>query len=119
MPKLTKGVITRDEAVAMCPDYVSFVEKHADVEAIIEPFMWNYDKKDRHGYPTTGIKVGQAVITCWEGQFVRAKVTSLKQPGHEGDGPVVRVSNGEYSWRVDGDKYAFIIPKQPKETAKV
>lgn len=119
MTKLTKGVITRDEAVAICPDYVAFVENHDLSDAILDPFMWNYDKLDRHGYPTTGVKVGQQVITCMDGQFVRAKITSLKQPGHEGDGPVVRVSNGEYSWRVDGDKYAFIIPKQPKETAKV
>jgi len=118
MTKLTKGVITRDEAFAICPDYVAFVEQHTLNEAILNPFMWDYEKLDGHGYPTAGIKVGQDAITCMDGQFVRVKVTSAKHPQHDADGPTVRVSNGEYSWRVDGDKYAFIIPKQPKATLK-
>lgn len=119
MTKLTKGVITRDEAVAISPEYVAFVEQHTLADAILNPFMWDYDNLDAHGYARAGVKAGQQAITYMDGQFVRVKITSTKIPGHDADGPVVRVSNGEYSWRVDGDKYAFIIPKQPKETAKV
>lgn len=110
MTKLTKGVLTREEAIVICPDYVAFVEHYTLTDAILDPFMWNYNKLDKHGYPTTGVKVGQNVITYLDGQYLRATITSLNHPNHEDDGPVVRVSNGEYSWRVDGDKYAFIIP---------
>ncbi len=80
-------------------------------DAILDPFMWNHEKTDKHGYPTSGIKVGQSAITFTHGQFVRVKISSVKQAHHESDGPVVRVSNGEYSWRVDGDKYAYVLQK--------
>ena len=106
---LTKGVITRAEALKLCPDYVAFVEEHTLSDAILDPFMWNYDVPDKHGAATSGIKVGQQAITCHAGQFVRVKVTSVQQAHHESDGPCVRVSNGEYSWRVDGDKYAYLL----------
>lgn len=111
MPKtVLANTITRDEALKLCPDYVAFAEGDFDkTEAVINPFMWNYDKPDRHGNATAAIKVGQNAITFTEGQFVRVKITSVKQAGHDADGPVVRVSNGEYSWRVDGDKYAHIL----------
>ena len=107
---LTKGVITRDEALKLCPDYVAFVEQHTLSDGILDPFMWNYDVTDKHGAATSGIKVGQQAITCHDGQYVRVKVTSIQQQAHhESDGPTVRVSNGEYSWRVDGDKYAYLL----------
>ena len=114
--QLTKNIITREEALKLAPDYVAFVEQHALSDAILNPFMWDYDKLDGHGYATHGVKVGQDALTYFDGQFVRVKITSTKQPGHDADGPVVRVGNGEYTWRVDGAKYAFIIPKQPRET---
>lgn len=106
---LTKGVITRAEALKLCPDYVAFVEEHALSDAILNPFMWNYDVPDKHGAATSGIKVGQQAITCHAGQFVRVKITSAQHAHHESDGPCVRVSNGEYSWRVDGDSYAYLL----------
>ena len=106
---LTKGVITRDEALKLCPDYVAFVEQHTLSDAILDPFMWNYEQTDKHGQATSGVKVGQQAITCHDGQYVRVKVTSIQQAHHESDGPTVRVSNGEYSWRVDGYKYAYLL----------
>lgn len=106
---LTKGIITREEALKLCPEYVAFVEEHTLSDAILDPFMWNYDVTDKHGGATSGIKVGQQAITYHAGQFIRVKITSTQQAHHESDGPTVRVSNGEYSWRVDGDKYAYLL----------
>ena len=104
-----KNAITREEALKLCPAYVAFVEEHDLADTILDPFMWNYEKTDAHGGPTSGIKVGQQAITCHDGQFIRVRVTSVQNPRHESDGPKVRVSNGEYTWRVDGDKYAFLL----------
>lgn len=106
---LTKGIITREEALKLCPEYVAFVEEHTLSDAILDPFMWNYDVTDKHGGATSGIKVGQQAITYHDGQFIRVKITSTQQAHHESDGPTVRVSNGEYSWRVDGDKFAYLL----------
>lgn len=106
--KLTKNIITRAEALALCPDYVAFVEgDHDKWEAIGAPFMWDYDSTDRHA--AAGVKVGQSAITFFDGHYVRVKISSIREPHHGADGPVVRVSNGEASWRVDGDKYAYIL----------
>lgn len=93
--KLTKGVISREEALKISPDYVAWAEGNFDKYEIIWPI---FEK----------LKVGQKVLTYERQtkQFVLAKVSSMRMPNWEADGPIVRVSNGEYSWRVDGDKYA-------------
>jgi hypothetical protein len=40
--------------------------------------------------------------------YVRVTVSSVNSNCIEAeDGPVVRVGNGEYTWRVDGDKYLY------------
>lgn len=100
--KLTKGVISRAEALKVSPDYVAFVEGNFDVYNKIIPFF-------------EGLRKNQAVITYVHGQFVRAKITSINGNTYQAvDGPVVRVSNGEYSWRVDGSHYAYPLPSVGK-----
>jgi hypothetical protein len=94
--KLTKGIITRDEALAISTDYVRFAEEH-DFDA--------FDVVEEEFYK---LKRGQTIITYLDGQFVKAKVSSINSNDFRAiDGPIVRVSNGEYSWRVDGSGYAF------------
>jgi uncharacterized protein (DUF2249 family) len=94
---LTKGIISREDALKISPDYVAFAEGNFDDKWDI---IWEMFGK---------LKVGQKVMTYdrQTEQFVLAKVSSIKMPNWEADGPVVRVSNGEYSWRVDGDRYAI------------
>jgi len=95
--KLKVGLITRDEALAISPDYVAFVEG-------------NFDKYPPVEEKFSKLKVRQNVIVYHNGQFVRAKVTSMNSNDIRAvDGPIVRVSNGEYSWRVDGSGYAWPV----------
>lgn len=108
--KLTKGTISRDEALNLSPAYVAFIEQHTLSDPVLNPFFWDYENTDRHGYPTCALKKGQKMLTCVEGQYVLVKISSVKNPQHESDGPVIRVTNGEYSWRVDGDKYGVLLP---------
>lgn len=118
--KLTKNIISRDEAEAMCPDYVAFVEgNHDHMDAICKPFWWDYDKTDSHGYPTHVVKKGQKAITFFEGQYVQVKISATTRSNHETDGPGVRVSNGEASWRVDGDKYCWLLTNGADEARAV
>jgi hypothetical protein len=94
--KLTKGVVNRMEAVRLAPDYVAFVNGNdSKFKAVDAKF--------------SQLRVGQRVLTYSDGTFVIAKVSSIRIPNYEADGPVVRVSNGEYSWRVDGDRYAYPV----------
>lgn len=93
--QLTKGLITRDEALAISSDYVSFVEGNFESFDVVDAAFGQ-------------LKRGQAAITYHDGKFFRVKVSSVDHKSYQAvDGPVVRVSNGEYSWRVDGDRYAF------------
>lgn len=93
--KLTKGIISRAEALAVSKDYVAFVEG-------------DFDKFETVNSAFESLRRGQRVITYVDGQFVRAKVSSINHNDFRAiDGPVVRVSNGECSWRVDGDHYAY------------
>jgi hypothetical protein len=95
--KITKNIISEEEAKKLSPDYVQFITGKDDTWDKIIPY---FDK----------LKKGQSVITFIDGVFVRAKVSSINHNDFRAvDGPLVRVSNGEYSWRVDGDKYAFPI----------
>ena len=96
--KLTKGIISREKAVELVPVYVAFIEKKS------------YDRFDAIYEVFNNLKRGQQVITYHDGQFVKAKVSSVSSNTPLAvDGPVVRVSNGEFSWRVDGDSYAAPI----------
>lgn len=94
---LTKNLISRKDAMAISPDYVAFVEG-------------DFDKFDVVYAAFEKLKRGQAVITYDSiGKvFVRAKITSINHNDFRAvDGPIVRVSNGEFSWRVDGSGYAW------------
>ena len=56
------------------------------------------------------LKRNQTAITFHDGQYVKVTVSSINSNTPAAiDGPVVRVSNTEASWRVDGDHYAFPI----------
>ena len=93
--KLTKGRITREQALAISKEYVEFVEDHKHIDTIIDVF--------------SSLKRGQKCITYVRDQgFFEVRVTSLKFTFRCEDGyPETRVSNGEYSWRCDGDGYAY------------
>ena len=93
--KLTKGVISRDEAFKLVPEYVNFIES-----TDYEPFDIMVSK-----FQT--LKRGHAAIAYFDGQYVKVKVSSVNHKDYRAvDGPIVRVSNGEGSWRVDGNEYA-------------
>lgn len=108
---ITKNIITREEALKVCPDYVAFVEGNFSFgdHAVVDQILRSFDT----------IKKGDLGITYTDGQFVRVTVTVVDHDDYRAvDGPIVRVSNGEYSWRVDGDKYAWIEPKGSKACRK-
>ncbi len=100
--KLTKNLLTRDEAFVLAPAYVNYVESKEIGE--------DWDKVD---VAMNTMKRGQACVTCHgncgskKGQYVRCKVSSTRL-GFESE-PEIRVSNGEFSWRVDGCDLAFPI----------
>jgi hypothetical protein len=97
--KLTKNVISRAEALKLAPDYVKFVDG-------------NYDAWGRVLTVFNTLKRGQKVLTFTDAgnAFVICKVTSMNSNDYRAvDGPVVRVGNGEFTWRVDGDRYAYPI----------
>ena len=80
--KLTKNIITKEQAQTVAPNYVAFIED------VLSPFDFEAFEK---------LKRGQKVLTYVAGQFVEAKVTSVNHNDYRAvDGPVVRVSNGEY-----------------------
>jgi len=92
---MSRKVISRDEALKVSPHYVAFVEGDWDAFNKVEKVF-------------EGLKRGQEVITFDKGEFVLAKVTSINHDDFRAvDGPIVRVSDGESSWRVDGSKYAY------------
>ena len=92
--KLTKNVISRETALLIDPEYVAFVEGDFDkFESVYQKFQQ--------------LKRRQQVITFHEGQYIAATITSINHNDFRAvDGPIVRLTNGEYSWRVDGSKYA-------------
>jgi len=93
---ITKNIVSKEEAKKLAPDYVKFVLNNDD--KVMDKILHEFNK----------LKKGQTVLTYTDGVFVRAKVSSINSDCLEAqDGPVIRVSNGEFSWRVDGDKYAF------------
>ena len=102
MPKLTKGIITRDEAFKLAPDYVKMVESNYG-----DTF---HDFWEKVHDAMSKLKKGQAVITHHResNQYLKAKVTMVDNKSYQAvDGPVIRVSNGEYSWRCDGSENCY------------
>jgi hypothetical protein len=95
--KLTKGLMTEAEALKLAPEYVAYAKGDFSHFGKIDAAMQK-------------LKKNQEVLTYSDGVFVRAKVASVDRTCFQAvDGPVIRVSNGEYSWRVDGSHDAFPI----------
>lgn len=93
--KIKRNIVTREVALAISSDYVSWVEGDSSkTRTILNLFAT--------------LKKGQKVLTYIpESGFVRGKITSVNKRDFRGLGePVVRVGNGEYSWRCDGDWFA-------------
>lgn len=96
--KLTKNLLTREEALKLAPVYVAFVD---------DMTTENYTQVSE---AFNKLKRNDKVVTCLDGQYVLAKVTSVNHNDLRAvDGPVVRVGTGEATWRVDGDSYAFPV----------
>lgn len=99
---ITQNIITREEALAVSRDYVAYAEG-------------NYDLWSKVNAQFQAAKRGQPALTAHKQAdgsliFIRVQISSVNHDDIRAvDGPVVRVSNGEYSWRVDGDKYAFLL----------
>jgi hypothetical protein len=99
--KITKNIISREEAQKLCPEYVSFVDGNWDSFDIVSEKFETLRKGQKC---VSVVKDGENIT------FVMVKVTSINHDDYRGvDGPVVRVSNGEYSWRCDGDGYSWPI----------
>ena len=100
--KITKNIITREEAVKISPEYVDFVEGNFDQF----DFVFSAFEKVKRGKRalTAVVEDGGKFI------YVTGKISSVGSLNdfRAVDGPVVRFGNDEYSWRVDGDKYAFL-----------
>jgi hypothetical protein len=94
--KLTKNLVSREEAVRINSDYVKYVEGDFDKFEVVESAF----NKLKRGH--------RALTYVREIGFVVVKVTSINYNDYRAvDGPVVRVGNDDgYSWRVDGDGYA-------------
>lgn len=91
--KLTKNAISRTTALLISPAYVAFIEG-------------NHDKWEAVNADFEKLKRNQHVITFHDGQYYACTITSIKHDDMRAvDGPVVRLTNGEFSWRVDGDRY--------------
>ena len=93
--KITEDIISRDEAAKLAPDYVAFCEGERGKFELVDAVCQD-------------IKRGQKVVTCVEGVYIKAKVTSVNHNDFRAiDGPIIRVGNSEYTWRVDGDKWCY------------
>ena len=104
--KLTKHLLSRAEALKLAPAYVKWIETRKEewCSAVLDAF--------------DTLRVGQRAVTWDNGTYVLVRVTSRRCCGWMNvDGPVVRVGNGEYTWRVDGSGYAYpvtTVAKRPK-----
>lgn len=88
-------IIDRNEALKLARDYVSFVEGNFDLFKTIE-------------FKFAQLKKGQTCLTYRDKEFIKCKISLVSHNDPRAmDGPLVRVTDGEWSWRVDGDKYAY------------
>lgn len=112
--KLTKNLITREEAIALCPEYVAWVENMEDPTPLglaLDGTNARWDIFEKITARMDKARKGDQGITYYDGQYVRVTVSSVKRDCIQAvDGPVVRVGNGEATWRCDGDKYVWLEP---------
>ena len=104
--KPTIGKITREQALALNGDYVASTEPgNTDrfgvlMDKVVRPHFMHDSPKP--------IRKGQLVLAQdpEKSGFIVAKVSSVNSRAYGAeDGPIVRVTDGKYSWRVDGDTY--------------
>ncbi len=89
--------ITRDEALKISKDYVAYAEG-------------DFSKFDKIIKAFDALKRGKPAITYRNGKFHKVTVSSIDHKSIRAvDGPVVRVRDEKYSWRVDGSGYAYPI----------
>jgi hypothetical protein len=103
--KLTKHLLSRAEALKLAPAYVKWIETRKE-EWCLQVLGAFED-----------LRVGQRAVTWDNGTYVLVRVTSRRCCWMNEDGPVVRVGNGEYTWRVDGSGCAYpvtTVAKRPK-----
>jgi len=90
------------------------------VKQIAPDYITAFDYKDKESSPAflrvwekfNNLKKGQFVLTKGRNNkgYIIAKVTSVKFDSWiEPEQPNLRVSDGEYSWRVDGDAFAYPV----------
>lgn len=92
-----KNAIERNEALDLAPDYVNFIEGNFDLFNVVENKFQS-------------LKKGQICLSYRDDCYVKCKVSLISRNDPRAmDGPLVRVSDGEYSWRVDGCRYAYPI----------
>jgi hypothetical protein len=86
----------------MAPDYVAFLEG-------------DWDKWDSVTAKFEELKQGQKCLT-FDNTSKEYKVVKVASINHSDiraiDGPVVRVRDNQYSWRVDGSGYAYPIKER-------
>ena len=110
---LTKGVISREEAERISPEYARFA-----ADGDWRPGMYfrpaGSETQSQVGgeYAAVtkacrGLRHWQRVVTHIDGQFVMARVASVRRRARAVDGLALSVSNGEAVWRVDGGRWAF------------
>ena len=90
-------IIDRAEAAKLAGAYVAFIEGDFD-------YFTDVESKFQQ------LKKGQSCLSYLNGCFVKCKVSLVSHNDPRAmDGPLVRISDGKYSWRVDGDRYAYPI----------
>ena len=96
-PPSELGVISRDEAFALAPDYVKYIETTGDYELI---------RKVLNAVCT--LRQRQLAVTFFREQYYKVRVTVVDRHSFRAiDGPVVRVRTDTHSWRVDGNGTAW------------
>jgi hypothetical protein len=86
--KISKNIISQAEASRLAPDYVQWLENPKAAEA--------WSDFDKMIAAFAKLKRGQKVVTFVNGVYVIAKVSSVRSH-FDNDGPVIRVSNGEWT----------------------
>jgi hypothetical protein len=98
--------IPKAQVRKLAPDYIAafdYENKEVSIQESSAAFFRVWDKFN-------ALKRRQLVMTkARTGRgYVVAKVTSVKfENPVEPEQPILRVSDGEYSWRVDGDGFAY------------
>jgi predicted Mrr-cat superfamily restriction endonuclease len=98
--------ISKAKVREIAPDYITafdYENKESTISESSAAFFRVWDKFN-------ALKRGQLVITkARQGKgYIIAKVTSVKFDNWvEPEQPILRVTDGKYSWRVDGDGFAY------------